>query len=83
MGYVDTQVLKNMTIHNSLRDFTISSQSELPHVCKGYAMGKQHKATYPTNPTKERSTLPGEGLGICGTQVKSSIQDIVDEVAPI
>jgi hypothetical protein len=25
----------------------------------------------------------GKGLGIHGTQVKSSIQDIVDEVAPI
>ena len=28
-------------------------------------------------------SLPRGGLGIRGTQVKSSIQDIVDEVAPI
>jgi hypothetical protein len=30
-----------------------------------------------------RKCNPNQGLGIRGTQVKSSIQDIVDEVAPI
>ena len=45
MGHVNIQVLKNMSIHKSLDDFTIPSHGQLSHICKGCAMGKQHKAT--------------------------------------
>jgi hypothetical protein len=75
MGHINMQVLKNMSNHNSLRDFTISFSKPPSVVCKGCALGKQHKAVYPTNSDKERSKVLGEVLhaDICG---KMSIPSI-------
>ena len=60
MGHVNVQVLKHMSKHNSLKDFSIPPHCVSPHVCRGCALGKQHKATYPLNPLKERSKVHGE-----------------------
>ena len=75
MGHVNTQVIKKMSDNNSLQDFTISLTNDQLPVCKGCALGKQHKATYPVNPNKERSTIPGEVLhaDICGKMSQPSL----------
>lgn len=62
MGHVNMQVLKTMSTHKSLDDFTLPSHAQLSSVCKGCALGKQHKATYSSPPAKERSKIPGEKL---------------------
>lgn len=62
MGHVNIHTIKNMSAHNSVQDLLILPHSKLPHVCRGCALGKQHKSTYPSNPQKERSKVPGELL---------------------
>lgn len=62
MGHVNIHVIKHMSEQNNLRDFTILPHSKLPHVCQGCALGKQHKATYPSNFLKEHSQVPKELL---------------------
>lgn len=62
MGHVNIQTLKNTSMHKSLQDFTLQSHVQLSNVCKGCAMGKKHKATYPTKSPEEPSSIPGEIL---------------------
>lgn len=75
MGLVSSQVLKNMSAYNTLQDFTASPGSNLPSICHGCAIGKQHKTTYPKNPYKERSKVPGELLhaDLCGKMSHPSL----------
>ena len=68
MGHVNVHTIKTMSVHDSVKDFPILSNSKLLHVCPGCALGKQHKSTYSSNPQKERSRVPGELLhaDLCG-----------------
>lgn len=68
MGHINVHVIKNMSAHNNLQDFTILPHSKLPHVYRGCALGKHHKTTYPSNFLKERSKILGELLhaNLCG-----------------
>ena len=68
VGHANAKVIKKMSDNNSLQDFRISLPSELPTVCKGCALGKQHKATYKSNSDKEQSKVPGKILHayLCG-----------------
>ena len=62
MAHVNIHTLKTMSLHESVQDLPILSSSKLQQVCPGCALGKQHKSTYPTDPQKERSQVPGELL---------------------
>ena len=75
MGHVNPQVIKKMSTHHSLHDFTIQSAGSLPSVCRGCALGKQHKASYAVDVSKERSKVPGELLhaDICGKMSRPSL----------
>ena len=75
MAHINVQVIKNMSIHRSLEDFFVPSSSSLPSVCRGCALGKQHKATYPSSSQKERSKIPGELLhaDLCGKMSEPSL----------
>ena len=75
MGHVNVQVLKNMSEHTSLKDFSLSPHGKFPQVCGGCALGKQHKATYPSDPLKERSKIAGELLhaDLCGKMSQTSL----------
>ena len=53
MGHVNPQVIKKMSTHQSLQDFTIDTIGKLPNVCRGCALRKQHKATYPVDASKD------------------------------
>jgi hypothetical protein len=75
MGHANVQVIKNMSAHTSLKDFSLSPYGKLHQVCRGCALGKQHKATYPSNPLEERSKVPGELLhaDLCGKMSQPSL----------
>ena len=75
MGHINIQTLKNMNPHKSLQDFTLSSHAHLPNVCKGCAMGKQHKAIYPSHSSKEHSAVPSEifHADLCGKMSQLSL----------
>ena len=75
MGHVNVQTIKNMSTHNSVKDLPPLDHSKLLHVCSGCALGKQHKATYPSNVQKERSKVPGELLhaDLCGKMSTPSL----------
>ena len=62
MAHVNVHTLKTMSLHESVKDLPILSSSKLLQVCSGCALGKQHKSTYPSDPQKERSRVPGELL---------------------
>jgi hypothetical protein len=75
MGHANVQVIKNMSAHTSLKDFSLSPYGKLHQVCRGCALGKQRKATYPSNPLEERSKVPGELLhaDLCGKMSQPSL----------
>lgn len=75
MGHVNSQVLKNMSTHESLQDFTIQFDGKPSSICRGCALGKQHKASYPVDTFKERSKVPGELLhaDLCGKMSQPSL----------
>lgn len=75
MGHVNIQTLKNMSIHKSSQDFTLPSHVQRPNVCKCCAMRKQHKATYPSNSSKECPAVPSEILhaDLCGKMSQFSL----------
>ena len=75
MGHVNPQTIKKMSEHQSLQDFTIQSAGSLPNVCRGCALGKQHKTHYPVDVSKERSKVPSELLhaDLCGKMSQSSL----------
>ena len=75
MGHVSVQTIKNMSTHNSVKDLPVLDHGKLLHVCSGCALGKQHKATYPSNVQKERSKVPGELLhaDLCGKMSTPSL----------
>lgn len=75
MAHINVHVMKSMSTHRSLQDFSISSSCGLPFVCRGCAFGKQHKANYPVNPQKERSKVPGELMhaDLCGKMSQPSL----------
>jgi hypothetical protein len=75
MGHVNTQLLKDMSTHGSLQDFLLSFKGKLPQICRGCAFGKQHKASYPSHPMKDRSDVPGELLhaDLCGKMSQPSL----------
>ena len=75
MGHVNIHTIKNMSSHQSVQGLPTLSNTRLHQVCRGCAFGKQHKATYPTNPEKERSKVPGELLhgDLCGKMSTPSL----------
>lgn len=75
MGHVNIQVLKQMGTHDSLQDFNIPLHKKLPNVCPGCAIGKQHKASYISRPSKKRSKIPGKVLhaDMCGKMSQPSL----------
>ena len=75
MGHVNVKVIKTMSLNNNLQDLPTFTNDKLPQVCRGCALGKQHKATYPSNPQKERSKVPGELLhaDLCGKMSQPSL----------
>lgn len=75
MGHVNMHVMKQMSKHNNFQDFIISSHNNLPHVCQGCALGKQHKPTYPSILMKKRSKKLGALLhaNLCGKMLHASL----------
>ena len=75
MGHVNSQVLKNMSKHGSLQDFTIQITGKPSNICRDCALGKQHKASYPVDTLKKRSKVPGELLhaDLCGKMSQPSL----------
>jgi hypothetical protein len=65
-----------MWVVESFTTFRVTWHIFLSHVICEHEKGKRYGGTMPI-------TVVLGGLGICGTHLKSSIQDIVDEVAPI
>ena len=75
MGHINIHVIKQMSDHNSLTGFAMPSHSDTSGVCKGCALGKQHKATYPSTSSRERSKIPGALLhaDLCGKVSNTSL----------
>jgi hypothetical protein len=75
MAHINVQVIKTMSTHRSLQDFSVPFNSHLPSVCRGCALGKQHKATYSSSSQKERSKIPGEPLhaNLCSKMSQPSL----------
>ena len=76
MAHINVKVIKSMSTHRSLADFFVAPSDHLLSVCRGCVLGKQHKATYPSNPQKERSKIPGELLhaDLCGKMSQPSLR---------
>lgn len=60
MAHVNFDTLKFMFDKDCLENFSVTSFDVSPNVCEGCALGKQHKATYKSDSTKQRSMIPGE-----------------------
>jgi hypothetical protein len=75
MAHINVQTIKSMSTHRSLDDFSVTPSGHLHSICRGCALGKQHKATYPSSSQKERSKIPGELLhaGLCGKMSQPSL----------
>ena len=62
MGHVNYSTLHQMFLADSVLDFTSKNIVSLVHPCPGCMYGKQHKATYTSDPLKQRSKIHGEFL---------------------
>ena len=62
MAHVNPQTMKKMFEGASVSNPPLTSFENFPTVCEGCALGKQHKATYRSDPNKQRSLVPGEFL---------------------
>jgi hypothetical protein len=59
MAHVNEETIKKMYENNCLDHFEVS-QDKTQGLCSGCMYGKQYKNSYPVNPDKIRSQVPGE-----------------------
>jgi hypothetical protein len=54
------KLFRKMKDVECLDNFDTTQAAKKSRICHGCMLGKQHKKSYPVNPAKVRSTLPGE-----------------------
>lgn len=68
-----------MNEHGSLKDFSVPLSASQPSTCEGCVLGKQHKASLPVNPNKERCKVPGAffHVDLCEKMSQPSIKGVL------
>jgi hypothetical protein len=62
MGHINVDTIHHMHSNDSLLGFNLDTNNSLKQPCEGCMLGKKHKSSYPTNSSKERTTVPGQFL---------------------
>jgi hypothetical protein len=77
MGHANYKIIQAMNTARSLHDFFPTKATILVHPCNGYMLGKQHKATYFSDPDKKRSFTHGAffHVDVYGRIKTPSLQD--------